>query len=68
MALNVDREDTVCCRIDGVRAETKKAVAVQINGGDAVWLPRSQIVLLEEDKGKVWIPRWLALDKGMRHT
>lgn len=50
-----------------LRRETEKAVLVT-DGGDAVWLPRSQIEIDLTDDGKahvVTLPEWLASEKGL---
>jgi hypothetical protein len=65
-----DSEDFEPIEIDGVTAihETEQALLVEYEG-DEFWLPKSQIhddseVYERETKGKLVIPRWLAIEKG----
>jgi len=44
-----------------LESETEKAVLMKING-ESVWLPKSQI---DYDNKYVWIPFWLADEKGL---
>jgi hypothetical protein len=49
-------------------AETEKAILF-FDGGDADWIPRSQIIEIEESNHfpevvTITIPEWLAIEKG----
>lgn len=58
--------DTVEVEVE-LRGGTDKAIKVS-NGKIEVWIPRSQISDECEDKGKlisIFIPEWLAHDKGL---
>jgi hypothetical protein len=66
----MDREDTEVS-VEFLR-ETDKAILVTDTGdpSDAVWLPKSQIEVQEEDPERgdtitVTLPEWLAEDKGL---
>lgn len=50
-----------------IRARTDKAFLVS-DGGNECWIPRSQIsdyVGDEDSPETIFIPEWLALDKGL---
>jgi len=51
-----------------IKMETEKAFGVT-DGGELMWLPKSQITLLEDggpgDTVEMEIPEWLAIKKGL---
>ena len=52
------------------RGETKDAILVRDADDKQIWLPLSQVVILEEDflpggSMKLLIPEWLAIEKGL---
>lgn len=55
--------------VDNVKAVTDEAVLCEIEG-EETWLPWSQIDDGSEiegvgDEGTIWIPQWLASEKGI---
>lgn len=59
--LEMSKSDVIEIEI-AVETETERAILVDFGGDELVWLPRSQIELVE---GAVLIPEWLAMEKGM---
>jgi hypothetical protein len=52
---------------DGELAQTKAAVLYAVPGvEDDVWIPRKTII--QEEEGRVVIPRWLAEKRGLPHS
>lgn len=66
-----ERNEPVLVRHHGVVAETDLAIRIKTGPSafdEGVWIPKSQIEDDDREKGEVWIPRWLAKDKGLRAT
>jgi hypothetical protein len=47
------------------RTETPKAHLFVMEGGEEVWLPKSQILSINWDTGELELPRWLAEAKQL---
>jgi len=60
-----DRRDTVEVEIDLLEHETEKAYLIIVDN-EEFWLPKSQVEDINEDS--VWIPCWLAEEKGLEHN
>lgn len=58
-----DEKVTVDCRVE---RETPKAYLMDVGLAENVWLPKSQ-VKYDEANGKVEVPEWLAIEKGMEN-
>lgn len=58
-----DPKPVEICFAELVR-ETDKAWMFKTDDGDAVWLPKSQCEL-DEDELLVQVPEWLAIEKGL---
>jgi site-specific DNA-methyltransferase (adenine-specific) len=66
-----DRYEQVAIEVDELLRQTEKA-ALCLIGDEEVWLPWSQIdkgseIAKDGDSGTVYIPRWLADDKGLEY-
>lgn len=64
-----DRNEQVEVYVDRLIRQTEKAALCRIDG-EEMWLPWSQIdegseIAKDGDSGTVYIPRWLAVDKGL---
>jgi len=64
------KSDNESVEIDDVvvHAATDAAILVETSDGDEVWIPKSQLrqgtnVIEEGDKGKIIVPRWIAVEK-----
>ncbi len=61
-----DLETTI---IEGtIRHQTAAAVLVDVGGDEPVWIPKSQILEMEETPGGLFefeIPEWVAIKKGL---
>lgn len=62
-------QETVEIDYDCIRHETANAylIAIVDDGDDSeeVWIPKSQIIALDDDAHVVEIPEWLADSKGL---
>lgn len=47
-----------------IKRETGRAILVDAGLEDEIWLPKSQIEI-DDEKGTVSIPEWLAKEKGL---
>lgn len=62
--------DAVSFEVDGVEAETEKAILVEIEG-EKVWIPKGEIAEESEvwskknGKGTLIISEWIAREKGL---
>lgn len=57
-------EETFEVVYDSIAAETDDAILLEV-GGDAVWIPRSQVVDHDRSDQVVVVPEWLARDRGL---
>lgn len=64
-----DNDDNVLVRIASVEAQTERAYKVTLSDDDTqgIWIPKSQVAHFDEDAGEVWIPLWLAEEKGLEY-
>ena len=63
-----DSSDSVFVRVDKRVRATEKAIAFQLAEEPIIWIPRSQILADEAaSKGRVWVPRWFAQARGLKH-
>jgi hypothetical protein len=55
------RDDAVLIRFERVERTTRLAYGLQL-GGDCplVWLPRSQVKVIDEGNGHAYVPKWWA--------
>lgn len=65
------KEEDAVCSFDEIVKVTELAILYDF-GGEQIWIPKSQIIDSEEVlnrfgvvSGKITIPFWLALDKGL---
>jgi len=53
-------------KYDSIKVDKPDLKAVLfVFGDDEVWIPRSQIRDLDENRSEIDIPSWLAIDKGI---
>jgi len=64
------KSDNESVEIDDVEvlAATEAAILIETSDGDEEWIPKSQLrqgtnVIAKGDKGKIIIPRWIAVEK-----
>ncbi len=64
-----DDGENVLVRFEHLERQTAKAYCILIEFSDteAVVLPKSKVAHLDEDAGEVWIPEWLATDRGLEY-
>jgi len=65
----IDNGTNVLVRFKEVVTRTDKAVKFSTPMGvlSEFWLPKSMIAHLDEEKGEVWIPLWLAEKRGIKY-
>lgn len=57
-------DDDVTLTYDSKKNETKKAILFKMNG-EKVWIPKSQIVEVDETSKAVVVSAWIAGEKGL---
>ncbi len=65
-----DNGTNVLVRFHEIVRRTDKAVLISIEEDDddtSVWIPESQIAMIDTGLGEVWIPLWLAEEKGLEY-
>jgi hypothetical protein len=66
----IDNGENVLVRFRSIEARTAMAYKILTPFSDEAsarmaWLPKSQVADIDEEKGEVWIPLWLAEKKGL---
>lgn len=56
----------VAVTYDRIETATRKAIFFEFNY-EMIWLPKSQIEKIEYEKGRVWIPKWLANEHDLHY-
>jgi hypothetical protein len=64
-----DDGENVLVRFELVERQTAKAVVILIDlcDSEGVMLPKSKVAHIDEDAGEIWIPEWLATDRGLEY-
>ena len=65
-----DNGTNVLVRFHEIVRRTDKAVLISIEEDDDdtfVWIPESQIAMIDTGLGEVWIPLWLAEEEGLEY-
>jgi hypothetical protein len=58
-------EETFEVVYESIAAETDDAILLEVGGGNAVWIPRSQVIDHEVCDQVMVVPVWLARDRGL---
>ena len=64
-----DNGEDVLVRFHHVRHESARAylLSLTLDDVEGVWLPKSQITHIDTDANEVWLPLWLAEEKGLEY-
>lgn len=59
--------NNVLVRFERYIHQTEKAILVDLDDAEEVWFAKSQVAHFDEDGKELWIPRWLAEEKGVSY-
>lgn len=50
---------------ESIQGRSDKAMLIRFNASNVVWLPKSQIRILNETDGIIYMPKWLVDSHGL---